>query len=171
MFYVRSKGATDATRAEIVKLLPNYRVRSMAEYLSLMNSSNLPELKPFIRSMVVLGVTISFLVVLLTMHTMVLERTREIGILKALGSSRWNILTLIVGEALMMTGLGVLAGLVGTFGTAALLKHISPTLMILITKDWVLRAASLAVLGTVAGALYPAFRAAQADPVDALAYE
>ena len=46
------------------------------------------------RSFVILGVVISFLVVLLTMHTMVLERTRDIGVLKALGSSRleicWN---------------------------------------------------------------------------------
>jgi putative ABC transport system permease protein len=171
MFYVRSKGDTEGTRSEIVKLLPTHRVRSMAEYITLMNSSNLPELRPFIRSMVALGVAISFLVILLTMHTMVLERTREIGILKALGSSRLNILALIVGEALLMTALGILAGLVCTFGTAAILKQTAPTLSILISKGWIMRAAFLAILGTVAGALYPAFRAAQADPVDALAYE
>jgi putative ABC transport system permease protein len=173
MFYVRSKGEgnTEQTRAEIVKLLPTHRVRSMAEYVTLMNSSKLPELQPFIRSMVSLGVAISFLVVLLTMHTMVLERTREIGILKALGSSRLNILALIVGEALFMTALGILAGLVCTFGTAAVLKQTNPTLSILISNGWIVRAAFLAILGTVAGALYPAFRAAQADPVDALAYE
>src|ERR1019366_4184554 len=49
MVYVRSKGNTDATRAAIVRMLPEkYIVRSTAEYLTLMTSSNLPELKPFI---------------------------------------------------------------------------------------------------------------------------
>jgi putative ABC transport system permease protein len=171
MFYVRSKGDTERTRAEIVKLLPTHRVRSTAEYVSLMNSSNLPELKPFIRSMVALGVAISFLVVLLTMHTMVLERTREIGILKALGSSRFAILGLIVGEALLLTVLGGSFGLVCTYTVKAILNHTSPTLPILISWDWVVRAVLLAIVGSLAGAVYPAFRASQADPVDALAYE
>lgn len=85
MFYVRSTGDTESVRSELINLLPTYKVRSMAEYSSLMTSSNLPELKPFIRSFIALGVAISFMVVLLTMHTMVLERTRDIGILKALG--------------------------------------------------------------------------------------
>src|SRR5207248_627960 len=82
---VRSKGDTGATRAQLAKLLPQYSIRSLAEYVSLMNSSNLPQLRPFTRTMVALGIVISFIVVLLNMHTMVMERTREIGILKALG--------------------------------------------------------------------------------------
>src|SRR5260370_36875112 len=107
MFFVSSKADTEAVRDELVKLLPTYKIRSMAEYSTLMTSSNLPELKPFIRSFLILGVTISFLVVLLTMHTMVLERTRDIGILKALGSSRLEICLMIVAEPLVMVALGV----------------------------------------------------------------
>jgi len=171
IFYVRSKGDTERTRAEIVQLLPNYRIRSMAEYLTLMNSSNLPELKPFIRSMVGLGVGISFLVVLLSMHTMVLERTREIGILKALGFSRLDIIRLVVSETLLMVVLGAAGGLACTYGVSAVLQRTTPTLSILIPLDWVVRAILLAAAGAFAGALYPAFRAAQCDPVDALAYE
>jgi len=171
LFYVRSKGDTERTRAEIVKLLPDNRIRSMAEYLTLMSSTNLPELKPFIRSMVGLGVAISFLVVLLTLHTMVLERTREIGILKALGLSRFEILRLLVDETLLMTALGIVLGLACTYGVRSVLKHTAPTLTILISLDWIFRAVLLAVAGAVSGALYPAYRAAQYDPVDALAYE
>jgi putative ABC transport system permease protein len=171
IFYVRSKGDTERTRAELVQLLPNYRIRSLDEYLTLMNSSNLPELRPFIRTMVGLGVAISFLVVLLTMHTMVLERTREIGILKALGSSRVGILGIIVGETLLMTLLGVLVGLACTLGVSAILRRTTPTLTILISQDWVLRAILLAFVGAVTGALYPAYRASRCDPIDALAYE
>jgi putative ABC transport system permease protein len=171
ILYVRSKGETERTRAEIVKLLPNYRIRSLAEYLTLMNSTNLPELKPFIRSMVGLGVTISFLVVLLTMHTIVLERTREIGILKALGSSRLDILRFVLGETLLMTAFGIVVGLVGTGALTAVLKRTAPTLFILISWDWIVRAILLAIAGSVAGAFYPAYRAARCDPVGALAYE
>ena len=104
MIYVRSTGDTEAVRAEMVKRFPDYRIRSMAEYLSLMTSSSLPGLTPFIRSFVGLGVAISFLVILLTMYTLVLERRREIGILKALGASRLEICWLIVAEALRVGG-------------------------------------------------------------------
>jgi len=171
MIYVRSTGDTEAVRAEIVKLLPTYRIRSMAEYMSLMTSSSLPELTPFIRSFVGLGVVISFLVVLLTMYTMVLERTREIGILKALGSSRLEICWLILAEALLLVILGVAFGLASTYGLMALLHRTSPTLQIQIPPEWIGRAILVAIAGAFCGAAYPALRAAQSDPVDALAYE
>jgi putative ABC transport system permease protein len=171
LFYVRSLGDTERTRQQIIKFLPNYRIRAMGEYLSLMNSSNLPELKPFIRSMVGLGLAIGFLVVLLTMHTMVLERTREIGILRALGASRRDIGRLIVQETLLIAASGIVAGVLSTYGVRAVLKQVVPSLTILISEGWILRAAVLALLAAVAGALYPAYRAANFDPVDALAYE
>ena len=171
MIYVRSKGDTEAVRAEIVKLLPNYRIRSMAEYMSLMTSSSLPELKPFIQSFVGLGVVISFLVILLTMYTLVLERRREIGILKALGSSRLEICRLILSEALLLVVLGAALGVAATFGLTSLLHRTSPTLQIEITASWVFRSILVAVAGAIAGAAYPALRAAQSDPVSALAYE
>ncbi len=171
MFYVRSKGDTEALRNELVKLLPTYKIRSLAEFSTLMTSSNLPELKPFIRSFVVLGTAISFLVVLLTMHTLVLEHTRDIGILKALGSSRMEICMMIIGETLVMVALGVAFGLLCTYGIVAILHRTSPTLQIAIEGAWIIRAILLTLWGASAGALYPALRAARSDPVDALAYE
>jgi putative ABC transport system permease protein len=171
MFYVRSKGDTEAVRNELVKKLPTYKIRSMAEFSTLMTSSNLPELKPFLRSFTTLGVIISFLVVLLTMHTMVLERTRDIGVLKALGSSRLEICGMILGETLVMVALGVVVGLLSTYGVVAILHRTSPTLQITIEGGWIVRAILLTIGGAIAGATYPALRAAQSDPVEALAYE
>ena len=171
MIYVRSTGNTEAVRAALVRLLPGYRIRSMAEYMSLMTSSSLPELRPFLRSFIGLGVVISFLVVLLTMYTLVLERRREIGILKALGSSRLEICWLIVAEALLLVALGVAVGLLATYATTALLHRTSPTLQIEITLDWIFRSILVAVAGALAGAAYPALRAARSDPINALAYE
>jgi putative ABC transport system permease protein len=171
MIYVRSTGDTEALRAELVKRFPTYRIRSTEEYMSLMTSNSLPELTPFINSFVGLGVVISFLVVLLTMYTMVLERRREIGVLKALGSTKLEICGLIVAEALMLVVLGVVLGLTSTYGITAILHRTSPTLQIDIESIWILRAILVAVVGAVAGASYPALRAARSDPVDALACE
>ncbi len=171
MYYVRSKGDTEGTRAELVKLTPLDRVRSMAEYVTLMSSSNLPQLRPFTRTMVGLGIVISFLVVLLNMHTMVMERTREIGILKALGLSRLGILRMLLGETLLLTVVGCFFGILITYLIQTIVRATNPSLPILITSQWVVSSALLALAGAVIGALYPTLRAASYDPVVALAYE
>jgi putative ABC transport system permease protein len=171
MFYVRSKGDTEATRTQILKLMPENSVRSLSEYITLMTSSNLPQLRPFTRTMVALGVVVSFLVVLLNMHTMVMERTREIGILKALGFSRLDVVQMLLGETLILTLMGATLGIALTFLTQTILKQTNPGLTILISPAWIFSAIALALVGAATGAVYPALRAASYDPVVALAYE
>jgi len=100
-----------------------------------------------------------------------LERTREIGILKALGSSRLDIVKLLLGETALLALLGGITGIALTFLVEAVLKETTPTLQILITPGWLGGALLLALAGAAAGAVYPAVRAASFDPVVALAYE
>src|SRR5437867_13169882 len=171
MFYVRSKGDTEATRAQILKLMPENSVRSLSEYVTLVTSSDLPRLRPFTRTMVALGIVVSFLVVLLNVHTMVMERTREIGILKALGFSKLDVVQMLLGETLILTLMGTGLGIATTFLTQAILKQTNPGLTILITPAWIFSAVALAIVGAATGAVYPALRAASYDPVVALAYE
>jgi putative ABC transport system permease protein len=171
MFYVRSKGDTETARAEILKLDPQNSVRSLSEYVTLMTSSNLPQLRPFTRTMVALGIVISFLVVLLNMHTLVMERTREIGILKALGFSRFDVVRMLLGETFILTLMGTGLGIAITFLTQAILRQTNPGLTILISPSWIFSAVVLAFVGATTGATYPALRAASYDPVVALAYE
>ncbi len=171
MFYVRSKGDIEGTRAQIRSLIPDSNVLSLPEYVSLMSSENLPQLKPFTRTMVAIGFVISFLVVLLNMHTMVMERTREIGILKALGFTRMAVVRVLLGETLLLALAGAVLGILLTFLTQAVLKEVNPGLTVLISAAWVLKALGLAVVGAAAGAVYPSLRAASYDPVVALAYE
>jgi putative ABC transport system permease protein len=171
MFYVRSRGDTEGTRAQIVKIMPSNSIRSLSEYVSLMTSSNLPQLRPFTRTMVALGMVVSFLVVLLNMHTMVMERTREIGILKALGFSRFDVVRMLLGETLILTLMGTGLGIALTYCVQGILKETNPGLTILISANWIIAAVLLALVGAAIGAMYPAFRAASYDPVVALAYE
>ena len=171
MLCVRAAGDLETARHSILTRLPRHQVRSMKEFLTLMSSSNLPELKPFTRSMIGLGLLISFLVIFLTMYTIVIERRREIGILKALGASRREIVSLLIKESLVLAVMGIALGLALTFGTQSALRVLRPSLTVLITLSWIFRAVALAFFGVLLGMVYPAMRAAQADPVRALAYE
>ena len=105
------------------------------------------------------------------MHTMVMERTREVGILKALGFSRFEVVRMLLGETLILALMGTRIGILLTFLTQAILKETSPGLTVLISPGWIFSAIGLALVGAAAGAIYPALRAASYDPVVALAYE
>jgi putative ABC transport system permease protein len=162
---------TPQVTAEISQLLQHYEVRPLRDYLSLMTSSNLPGLKTFIRSMIVLAAAIGFLVILLSMYTTIIERTREIGVLKSLGASRGYIVRVILSETTALCLAGIALGILMSFGVRALFLSVFPTLTILLTTSWMVRAAFLAVIGAWLGATYPAWIASRKDPVEALAYE
>jgi putative ABC transport system permease protein len=90
--------------------LPDYNIYTMEEFTSLLTVENVGGLSTFIHVMVGIGVVIGFAVVLLSMYMAVLQRTREIGILKALGASRWFILKIILAEAMVMGIGGTIVG-------------------------------------------------------------
>jgi len=107
----------------------------------------------------------------MNMHTMVMERTREIGILKALGFTRFDVVSMLLGETALLTMVGSLVGIGTTYLIEAILKGTNPSLSILITPRWVVGSIGLALLGAALGATVPAIRASTYDPVEALAYE
>lgn len=99
------------------------------------------------------------------------ERTSEIGLLRALGATRLQVLTLFLGEATLLSALGGMAGLAAGAGAAALLGLAIPALPVMIAWRYVFMAEAIAiVIGLVAGVL-PARRAARLDPVEALRTE
>ncbi len=173
IFFVKctDPGYTEDTVNAIHRLLPKYQVLSIKEYMSLMTSNNLPAFEAFVTAMIAIAVGIGFLVIFLSMYTTITERTREIGILKSLGASKGYIIEIILREACALSLVGIVAGYGGTLIARTVILSFFPTLSVDITAEWALWAALLAIAGTLLGAFYPALRAAQLDPVDALAYE
>ncbi len=162
---------TQAVMDEIRRLFPRHEIRPLKDFLSLMTSSSLPGLDAFINSMIAIAVTIGFLVIFLSMYTTIIERTREIGVLKSLGASKVYIARAILSESALVCLGGVALGIGLSFLTRRAMIGFFPTLTILITGEWILRAAAIAILGGLLGASYPAWLATRKDAVEALAYE
>ncbi len=101
----------------------------------------------------------------------VTERTAEIGLLVALGATRRAILLLFLGEAVMLSALGGLAGLGGGLGLAALLGLALPAMPVQVPWAYVLAALAVSALIGLAAGVLPARRAARLDPVEALRAE
>jgi putative ABC transport system permease protein len=152
-------------------LLPRYEIRPLKDFISLMTSSNLPGLGAFINVMIGIAVVIGFLVIFLSMYTTIIERTREIGVLKSLGASKGYIVQIVLSETSLLCLAGVLGGVGLSFLMRSIFIKLFPSLTILISPAWVLRAGLIAIVGGLLGAAYPAWLASRKDPVEALAYE
>ena len=133
-------------------------------------ASGVPALNVFIKVVVGVASAISVLVILLAMYTTVTERTRQIGILKSLGMSKTAIAWVIEQEAIIVSVLGVVVGVLLTM-LAQLIVTRTTSLTIEIEPRWVLIALAVGLVGGTIGALYPALRAARQDAVEALSYE
>jgi putative ABC transport system permease protein len=105
------------------------------------------------------------------MYTAVLERTREIGILKSMGASKSAIVSVVLRECAVLAAVGVLVGIAGTYLVQFIMIHAFPTQHFEISGQWLAQGALIAFVGSICGALYPAWMAARKDPIDALAYE
>jgi len=162
---------TDDVMEEMRHLLPNYTVRPLKDFLSLMTSTNIPGLQSFINAMIALAVCIGLLVIFLTMYTSVIERTRDIGVLKSLGANHWFVIRSLLSESAALCLLGVAAGVGLSYLVRAGFLWKFPTLSILITPDWIFNAGMIALAGAMLGATYPAWMASRKDAVEALSYD
>jgi len=163
----------ETVRKEILATpgMSQYDVQTLDELLSSLTPDKLPGFNIGLRIVIGTAVIIGFLVIFQSMYTAVMERTREIGILKSLGASRIYIVAVVLRE----TGLLALAGITLGVGTTFLMRLIFhykfPTLDFAVTPHWVFSAIVIAFTGAIFGALYPALKAATKDPIDALSYE
>jgi putative ABC transport system permease protein len=175
IFYVKCDAPSSANLVtEEIHATPGLHdneVWSVEDWLSQLTPDKLPGFNIAVRAVTGIAVIVGFLVIFQAMYTAVLERTREIGILKSMGASKGMIMSVVLRECAVLGAAGVLLGIAGTFGVQQLVFHLWPTQHFEITLQWTALAAAIAFAGAICGALYPAWMAARKDPIEALAYE
>jgi putative ABC transport system permease protein len=159
----------DAVAAKINQTLPGNKI-NLTRDLIIDAQDRIPALKTFLRVLVGLGAFVSTIFVLLSMYTTITERRKEIGILKSLGASKSFIISVIEGEAFLIGVLGVLLGFTVSF-LASFIIQSSFDLQFEFSRDWAISAIFIALGGSLVGALYPAWRASDIDPVLVLTNE
>ena len=168
--YVKCRnGDAETVARNINAKLPGNTIQATRDIFANVERS-IPFLQVFLRVLVALAALVSALVVMLAMYTTITERTREIGILKAMGASKSFIVWVIEKEAILISVLGLAMGFGLTLISGALIQKFYG-LPFEYGWQWALTAAAIGLLGGIVGALYPAMRAANLDAVSALAYE
>jgi len=150
--------------------LLNYPIQTMEEWLSTMTPDKMPGFNLALEVVQGIAIIVGFLVIFQTMYTAVLERTREIGILKSMGASKSTVVGVILRETAFLAMIGVILGIGCTYLVRIIMLN-ATNLQFQITGHWLLQGAVIAFVGSMLGALYPAWMAALKDPIDALAYE
>jgi putative ABC transport system permease protein len=166
---LRNPDQVDAMAAKIDAELPGNTIQPTREVFAGFESQ-IPYLGIFLRVLVGLAAIVSALVVMLAMYTTITERTREIGILKAMGASRGYIVGIIEKEAILISFIGLVAGF-GISALAGFAIHKIYGLVFEYSWQWAVTAAVIGLFGGILGALYPAWKASSLDPVNALAYD
>jgi len=162
----------DLVRAQITRLFkPRFKdqftIFSQAQTLTLL-SSLLGTLTVMLAGIAGISLVVGGIGIMNIMLVSVTERTREIGIRKAVGARTYDILSQFVIEAVMLSVLGGIIGIIIGAGGAAVLKSVVPTQV----TWWSVAVAFFfaAAVGVFFGA-YPAYRASKLDPIEALRYE
>lgn len=166
---IRDGADPDAVAARIDQALPGNKV-NLTRDLIIDAQERVPALNTFLRVLVGLGAFVSTIFVLLSMYTTVTERRKEIGILKSMGASKGFIIRTIEGEAFLIGVLGVILGLVVAFVASVGIGR-AFELAFEFSTGWVSTAILIAIVGSLFGALYPAWRASTIDPVEVMANE
>jgi putative ABC transport system permease protein len=171
-FLIKGRSARDAeqlTKA-LSERFKGHKITPIAQVSKVMQD-NAVGLREFKQALTGMAVVISFLVVLLAMYTTIIERTREIGILRAIGASQGKVVQLVISESILICLAGVVVGIALAGGMRWLLPRLFPTVSIQLSQEWGVIASSLGLLGGLLGSLYPALKAARMDPVQALNFE
>jgi putative ABC transport system permease protein len=143
-------------------------VKSSIEFTEQANSA----LADFGLAVTLLIVVIAGAVVMVTMLTAVKERQKEIGVMRAVGFKRRHIASLVMLESAMLSSAGAVVGTAGGLLGAAVAPGLVGDLSLGLVVNPLVILASVAVAFAVglSAALYPAWRAADLDPVTALKY-
>lgn len=152
----------------------DFTIRNIADALSILTTIT-DALRIFLVAMAAISLVVGGIGILNIMLVTVAERTREIGLRKAVGANNLSILSQLLLEAGTLTTLGGIIGII----VGVIISYLASLLMHSLGYDWdfvvsgssVGLAVAVSILTGVIFGLYPAFKAAKLDPIEALRYE
>jgi ABC-type antimicrobial peptide transport system permease subunit len=169
---LRDVDELDEVRAWLDETFPEIAVSLSSQF-----AENMPDMRTFrasVGGLAVLMALVGSVGMTNTILMSVLERTREIGVLRALGWSRRRILGMILKESLLLSGLSGLAGIgigVGLTQVLAASSSVGGFVEAVFTPTLFAQAVAVSLALGALGGLYPAWRATRLQPVEALRYE
>lgn len=166
------KAAIERIRRQIEAMGSNLEVTPTAEFVNATTEIQMIRAIAWVTSAVAL--VIGAVGMLNTMIMSVFERTREIGILRAIGWGRWRVVKMILMESILLSLAGGVVGAVGAVGLVHLLaKHpaVSGVIDSQVNMEVILQGFVIALCVGLLGAAYPAYRGAQLLPTEALRHE
>jgi len=158
---------------ELCELIEQRSKRSatlVANYSQVL-AANFRNLTIFVSLVSIIALIICFLFILVTIYTIVLERSREIAIMQSLGAGRRLILWQTLQEAMMICIAGTALGIGLAFAGRWLIQTAQPLMTVEIHAPWLGIAAAIALAGGILSALYPGYLALKHDPVETLSFE
>ncbi len=156
------------SKADIARLAGDAKVRNRAEYIDA-SARGLNMLLGLVYVMLLLAIAIALMGIANTLALSVHERTRELGLLRAVGATRRQVRAIVRGESVIVAGIGTVAGLIAGFVGAVALVEVAGIDAFAVPPGSLLAVAVVGVLAGVLAAVRPARRAARLDLPRALA--
>lgn len=170
LFVVVSHGVTEASAIRTIQDRLPLQVVPRREYQGMLMQS-FSTMYTYVDTVNALALGIAFLFIMVTLYTMVLQRTREIAILKSMGASRGHLVRQVLEESVLLTTAGAAAGVTLAFAAGWAIQRIRPDLTVTITPGWIAAALAAAGVGSLLAGAYPAWRAARVDVAETLSLE
>ena len=164
------EGVSIGAAKKAIRKNKHLKAMSVGEYRAMLES-RFGIIYPFVDTVNAITLIVAFLFILVTLFTMVIQRRREIAILRSMGASRRFILREVLAESLILTTIGAAVGIALSPAAGAGIEAVKPLLTVQLTAKWMLIAAAAAIVGGTLAAIYPAWRAMNVDVAETLSLE
>lgn len=170
LFVKLADGVPTGVAAETIRGLTRQAVVPTGEYRATL-MQNVGVMYVYVDAVNIMALVIAFLFIMVTLHTMVLQRMREIAILKSMGASAWRLLGGVLAESLILTAAGTAGGVALSYLAGWAIERARPDLTVTITTGWIATAVLASTVGALLAGLLPAWRAIRVDVAETLAME